>query len=119
MKSEIENNLAHTLMKCIAACENCMTLCLQEADVAHMRNCINLQRDCIDICVITAKFMARSSSNTRRLLKECIEICRKCTEECSKHAEDHCQKCAEICQECFQACDKYLQRETAINSKWL
>ncbi len=119
MKSDIENNLEHILIKCITACENCMTLCLQDPNVSHMKNCINLQRDCIDICVLTARFIARSSSNARRILKECIEICRKCAEECARHEAEHCQQCAQKCRECYDACDKFLQRESAISSKWL
>jgi hypothetical protein len=119
LKTEIENTVIQTLTKCITSCESCLTLSVQEGLPASMRECMNLQRDCIDICAITARFIARSSSNMRRLLKECIEICRKCAEECHKQTQEHYQLCGDICQECSQSCEKYLQKETAVNSKWL
>jgi hypothetical protein len=119
MKSEVENNVIQALTKCITACETCLTLVLKETQLAPIQDCINLQRDCIDISVLTLRFIARNSTHMRRLLKECIEICRKCTEECSKQSQEFYQQCADICQECYQTCERFLQKETAINSKWL
>lgn len=108
MKSPEKNDLEHMLIKCITACETCMTKCLQEENPGKMRDCINLQRDCIDICVVTAKFMARNSPHTEHVMKECIELCRLCAEACRKHPMDHCQKCAEVCAECLHACEEYM-----------
>lgn len=119
MKTENENNVIQSLTKCITACETCLTLSLQEGLSAQMRDSVNLQRDCMDLCALTARFIARNSASMRRVLRECIEVCRKCAEECSKHEQEHCQQCAQICQECYQVCEKFLQKETAINSKWL
>ena len=110
MKSEKTNNLEHVLIKCITACETCMTMCLQEDDVKMMVGCIQLDRDCADICTLTARFVARNSAHTKHVMKECIEICRKCAEECGKHDHDHCQHCAEICRECADACTEWMNR---------
>jgi hypothetical protein len=120
LKTEFENTVIQTLTKCITACEICLTLAVQEGvQAATLRECINLQRDCIDICALTTRFIARSSSNMRRILRECIDICRKCAEECHKQTQEHYQQCGETCQECYLVCEKYLQKETAVNSKWL
>jgi len=108
MKSERTNNLEHILIKCIAACETCATMCLQEDDVKMMVNCIQLDRDCSDICMLTARFVARNSPHAKHVMKECIEICRKCAEECSQHEDDHCQHCAAICRECADACENWM-----------
>ena len=110
MKSEKTNNLEHVLIKCITACETCMTMCLQEDDVKMMVGCIQLDRDCADICTLTARFVARNSAHAKHEMKECIEICRKCAEECGKHDHDHCQHCAEICRECADACTEWMNR---------
>ena len=110
MKSEKTNNLEHILIKCITACETCMTMCLQEDDVKMMVGCIQLDRDCADICTLTARFVARNSAHAKHVMKECIEICRKCAEECGKHDHDHCQHCAEICRECADACTEWMNR---------
>jgi hypothetical protein len=90
-----------------------MTMCLQEEHVQMMVNCIQLNRDCADICTLTARFVARNSPHAPHVMRECIEICRACAEECSKHDEEHCQKCAEKCQECADACQDWLQTKAA------
>jgi uncharacterized protein YuzB (UPF0349 family) len=70
------------LSRCIAACELCATACLQEDDVQMMVPCIRLDRDCADICRLTAAFIARGSDHARHVFKECLGICRKCAEAC-------------------------------------
>ncbi len=70
-----------------------------------MANCIRTDRDCADICRLTAAFLARGSVHGKHLLRECIEICRACGEECAKHHHDHCQQCAEACFRCAEACE--------------
>lgn len=110
MKSERTNELEHVLIKCITACEACATACLNEENVKMMVRCIMLDRDCADICMLTAKFVARDSAHAKHVMKECIEICRKCEEECRKHDHDHCQKCADACAECAKACEAWLNK---------
>lgn len=95
------------LYRCISACELCATACLQEEDVPMMVPCIRLDRDCADICRLTAAFIARSSDHAKHVIKECIEICRKCAEECGQHKHDHCQKCAAACRACAEACQQF------------
>ncbi len=109
MKFQITNDLEHTLVKCITACEYCATLCLQEDNVKEMARCIMLDRDCADICALTSRFLARGSEHTVHVMRECIEICRLCAAECSKHEHDHCQQCAEACRECADACESWMQ----------
>ena len=107
MKDEQTNNLQHTLIKCITACETCASMCLQEDDVKMMARCIQTDLDCADICSLTAKYVARESEFTSDILRLCIDICKACYEECKKHDHDHCQKCAEKCKECYEACEAY------------
>ena len=98
------------LARCIAACEYCADACLHEADIKMMVPCIRLDRDCADICRLTAAFIARGSDHARHILKECLEICQKCQAECAKHQHDHCQQCAKACQECLDACRSYSEK---------
>ena len=108
MKDTKTKNLLDTLMKCITACENCATKCLSEENVNQMEKCIRTDRDCADICRITATFVARESQYMQKMLKQCIELCKDCEKECRKHDHDHCQKCADACRECVQACEEYM-----------
>ncbi|KAA9325119.1 four-helix bundle copper-binding protein [Hymenobacter busanensis] len=98
-------NLLQALNDCIAACEHCATACLQEQDVKMMARCISLDRDCADICALTARFVARGSEHAEHLLRECAEICRACAAECMRHQHmEHCRQCAEACRRCEEAC---------------
>ncbi|GAB3816198.1 hypothetical protein GCM10028895_11150 [Pontibacter rugosus] len=76
-----------------------------------MVDCIMLDRDCAEICVTTARFVARNSPHAKHVMKECIEICRKCEAECRKHEAEHCQKCADACKECADACEEWMQKK--------
>ena len=99
-------SLLDALNACIASCEHCATACLSEQDVQMMARCISLDRDCADICALTARFLARGSEHAQHLLRECAEICKACGDECEKHGAhmQHCKECAEACRRCEQAC---------------
>ncbi|MFB9865300.1 four-helix bundle copper-binding protein [Rufibacter immobilis] len=92
------------LQECILACEHCASACLQEEHVKMMARCIQLDRDCADICRLTATLLARGSVHGKHLLRECIEVCEACAAECAQHDHDHCQACAEACRRCAEAC---------------
>ncbi|GAB3832580.1 four-helix bundle copper-binding protein [Hymenobacter jeollabukensis] len=96
--------LLQALNACVAACEHCASACLQEADVQMMVRCISLDRDCSDICALTARLVARGSAHAAHLLRECAEVCRLCAAECGQHQHEHCQQCAEACRRCEEAC---------------
>jgi len=93
-----------TLLNCFTECENCASACLQEENVQMMVRCIQTDRDCADICKLTATLLARGSEHGKHLLRECIEVCEACAAECAKHDHDHCQRCAEACRRCAEAC---------------
>jgi hypothetical protein len=97
-------HLLDALNACVAACENCASACLQEEDVKMMAPCIALDRDCSDICAITARFLARGSEHAQHLLQVCAEICKACGDECGQHHHQHCKDCAEACRRCEEAC---------------
>ncbi len=67
-----------------------------------MAECIQRDRDCADVCALTARLLLRGSALTAAAL--CAEACARCAEECAKHDHDHCQQCAEACRQCEAAC---------------
>lgn len=91
---------------CVVACEDCLTLCLQESDVQARVMCINLLRDCNDICALAARYMARGSTYATKLCNLCATICDACAVECAKFQDAHCQQCAEACRKCADECRK-------------
>jgi len=91
-------------LACTIECEHCASECLGEEDVQMMVRCIQLDRDCADICALTARLLARGSQHGEHLMRECAEICEMCAEECAKHDAEHCQRCAEVCRNCAEEC---------------
>ncbi len=92
-------------LECAMQCEQCATACLQEDNIKMMLKCIQLDRDCADICINTARLLARGSEHGVHLMRECAEVCEKCAEECEKYDYiDHCKMCAEACRRCAEEC---------------
>ena len=101
------SDLINTLIECAIACERCMSACHEEKDVSMMAHCIELDRDCAEICFLGAKLLLRDSEVAHQYLKVCEEACRLCAEECSLHDHDQCRQCAESCRRCQQACHQH------------
>jgi hypothetical protein len=101
-------SLLNALSACSAACEHCATACLDEYEVKMLTHCILLDRDCADICRLTATLIARGSLHGQHLLRECAEVCGLCAVECEKHAHmQHCKECAQACRNCETACREF------------
>ena len=96
--------LIQQLLNCATACENCGASCLDEQDVTPMAHCIELDRDCAEVCFLAAKLLIRDSEFSHEFLAFCEKICRHCAEECGKHEHEHCKKCAAECLACAEAC---------------
>ena len=107
-------DLINTLIECALACERCMAACLEEKDVTMMAHCIELDRDCAEICLLGAKLLLRDSAVSHQYLLICEEACKLCAEECSLHDEEHCKRCAEACRSCQEACHQH-HSQTAIH----
>lgn len=87
-------------MRCMVACNHCYTACLEEEDIAMMKECIRLDRQCADICGFAAQAMSTNSMYAREICRICAEVCEACGNECKKH----CQECAEACLRCAKIC---------------
>lgn len=100
--------------ECAQACTSCADACLAEEQVAALRRCIRLNRDCADICSTMACILSRlvdaDVGVLRAQLEACALICASCAAECNKHAQhhEHCKLCAEVCRRCEQQCRKAL-----------
>ena len=77
---ESNNPMVRELLECAIACETCATASLQEREVNIMTRCIELSRECAEICVQAARFMERDSEILPSFLRVCEEACRMCAE---------------------------------------
>ena len=95
---------------CAQACDACTAACLNEKDVKKLTMCIELNQDCAEACVWTARYMARNSVLSEAACSMCAEICDACADECEKHKTmEHCVKCAKACRETAKECRKMLK----------
>jgi len=94
-----------TLYFCAAQCAHCYNACQIEKDKEKLQRCMMLDKDCEDLCRLTAQLLERGSGNAELFLKLCAEICERCASECEKHAAlEHCKRCAEACRKCAEMC---------------
>jgi hypothetical protein len=96
--------LQQRLIQCALICEDCETACLNEENIDLLARCIELDRDCADICLLGARLIHRDSEIAEEFLSLCENMCRMCAEECRKHNSEHCKACAEACEACADAC---------------
>ncbi len=94
---------------CANACEHCYISCLRGEDARHMADCIITDRECADICRLTAQFVATDSRFADKVLQLCKDMCLQCEEICRQHAHEHCQQCADACHQCHLACEEYMK----------
>ena len=93
-------------LRCMEACNICFHACLKEENRADMMRCIELDRECADICATAVQAMQRSSVFAKQYCELCAQICEACGKECEKHSHQHCQDCAKSCFYCAEQCRK-------------
>ena len=104
MPDQIEAACLRACNEGAAACLQCATACLQEANPKPMARCIALDLECADICQLAAASMARGGEHMHAIYALCADACRGCAMECAKHNMEHCQRCADACKRCADAC---------------
>jgi len=80
-------------------------------DMRGMSKCIELCRDCADICLLDAQLMSRNSPFHIQSCALCADVCEACATECERMVASHegdmkslLQRCADICRHCAEAC---------------
>jgi hypothetical protein len=92
-------------IECATQCDHCTSECLKEDDVKMLSRCIQLERECSQMCLNAAKIMMLGSEHSGDECATCAEYCDRCAEECEKHSHmEHCKKCAEACRKCAKEC---------------
>lgn len=99
--------LIQAIRDCSSECNHCYYACLQEDDVKMLSRCIQLDRNCSDICDLTISWAASNAELLIDLKKLCARVCEECAKECEKHfSMEHCKKCAEACRKCAEECKR-------------
>lgn len=103
------------MLACVRDCSECASFCEQtsrhcmrmggsHAGVEHQR----LLQDCRQICSLAIDFMARASSYTGHVCRECAEIATACADDCTRLAgsDSLMLQCAAACRQCARSCEK-------------
>ncbi|MFI8687436.1 four-helix bundle copper-binding protein [Rossellomorea sp. NPDC077527] len=90
------------LERCKEACNVCYHACLKKEKPMMM--CIELDRECAEICSYAINAMERSSKFVHQILTLCVHICEMCGTECHAHDQQHCKDCAKACFTCAEEC---------------
>lgn len=106
---------------CIEACIKCMNTCnysyisgLKEYNLADLRERIQLERECADMCGFAVQAMTRRSLFVAEIARLCAEICEACADEYEKSGRDECRACIEACRACADACRRVSEAATAV-----
>ena len=99
--------LVKIIQDCEAICEHMTTLLKRKPDVHIRMRQLQLLRDCADICSLTAKYVARSSTFSKITVSLCARICEACGNECAKFPDMESQHCAHVCMNCARECQAY------------
>jgi hypothetical protein len=109
LKQEKYQSCIEACFSCAESCEACATACLRESDVSRLARCIQLDRDCADICAVAGRYMSRDSEYAKNMCRVCADVCDACAAECDKHKSmEHCRICAESCRACASECRRMM-----------
>ncbi|MEZ4523934.1 MAG: four-helix bundle copper-binding protein [Thermomicrobiales bacterium] len=114
VRRELLGRAVDSMLNCAALCASCADACLAEENPAELRDCIQSDLACADICATTAKVIARQTAPNWKIVKAqvqaCLVACQECGGECEKHADhhEHCRICAEACHSCEMSCQELL-----------
>lgn len=93
--------------QCEVECERCSTACLMDNNAHAMAHCIQLARDCANICELVVKYLAHDSDFAQSACETCVEVCLACRDECARHDSDYCLRCASACHRAAEECEKF------------
>lgn len=94
-------------LECAVECDHCASSCLKETEVQMLAKCIQLDRECAEMCYSAARIMTLGSTHAGEICKICVEFCQRCAGECERHTHmEHCRKCADACRNCAEECER-------------
>ena len=83
--------------------DHCAIACLESNQVNPMKECIEINIYCAEICRTAARFMSMGTFFIDEIVNLCAAICEKCALESAKHPNDYCQRSAAACKACVEA----------------
>ncbi|MGH6608832.1 MAG: four-helix bundle copper-binding protein [Burkholderiaceae bacterium] len=109
METSHAEQVDDALARCIAACNDCNKICLQNiehclslggphAEPAHM----SMMLTCAAVCRTASELMSLNSEWHPTMCDLCAQVCDECADECEELGE--MEDCVTACQDCADAC---------------
>lgn len=96
-------DLIEACQECAIACEACLAALI---DKESGNDCPRCCLECVDICTLCARAIARESRHLEEYCRICAEACEWCATQCRQQHLDVCRRCAEVCDNCAVECRK-------------
>lgn len=79
---DVRGNVSEVLVRCIdecyacaQACTACADACLAEEMVQQLKQCIQLNLDCADVCAATGALSSRRTGSNEQVLRQMLQVC--------------------------------------------
>jgi hypothetical protein len=98
-----ENNmeLIQALIACANECENAVSACSREKEQRRLKKCMDLNKDCAEICRQAAKLLERNSKITGSFLRVSSRICKLSADQNQKIDLPECMLACEHAMRCL------------------
>jgi hypothetical protein len=97
-------------LACAAACDAASSGGLKESNTHAMEDCVELSKDCAEICRLAVSYMERDSKQVAAMLLACVKACEHCQRECDKYMMNYCAACSAACRKCVVECQAVLAK---------
>ncbi|MFB5189888.1 four-helix bundle copper-binding protein [Alicyclobacillus fastidiosus] len=101
-------NICEQVKDCMLTCERTIHMLMCRPDAYMHARQIAMLQDCVEVCLLTTRQIARRSPMLKIALRYCAKVCRMCGHECMRFPGPESQACARICLHCSKICEKYM-----------
>lgn len=92
---------------CMLHCERTLNMLMCQPDAPMRRRQMALLQDCVEVCLLTTRVIARKSPIMKTALLYCAKVCALCAQECARYRDPVSMDCRNMCLHCSQVCEKF------------
>jgi hypothetical protein len=93
-----------TCSSCLKTCEDTLKYCEEQGGKHVAKEHIAALKDCIALCKACTELGSRDSKLLSKLRAVCADACTKCAKSCEALNDPKMKDCVKACNECAQTC---------------
>ncbi|WP_206922693.1 four-helix bundle copper-binding protein [Alicyclobacillus suci] len=102
-------NICEQVKDCMLTCERTLHMLMCRPDAYMRARQIAMLQDCVEVCQLTTRQIARRSPMLKLTLRYCAKVCQMCAHECMRLPDPESQNCCRISLHCAKICEKFLK----------